>query len=71
MEAREEQNNSQEESESRHSINKTRQIIKSPKPNKRPPELLNNHPKDNVESNLRITSQYGVFESESQRQSRL
>jgi hypothetical protein len=39
MEAREEEANSPDESESRHPIDKTRQIKKSPKPNKRPPEL--------------------------------
>ena len=63
--------NSQEESDSKHSIHKSHQIRKSPKPAKRPAEPAPLERKDTIVSNLRITSQFGVFESEMQKQSRL
>lgn len=53
----------EEDSDSKQSNNKSRKIKKSPKPTKRAPEEPVSDKKDSLFSSLRLTPQFGVFES--------
>lgn len=67
----EEEENVEEDSDSKNSNHKSRKIKKSPKPNKRSLEPPTLNKQESAFSTLRLTPQFGVFESEMQKQSRL
>ena len=60
-----------EESVSKHSNQKNRRIRKSPKPARQSQDTANQEKRDSIFSSLRVVPQFGVFESEMQKQSRL
>ena len=65
------EDNVEEESDSKVSNIKNRRIKKSPKPKKRSSEVPALMKKESNLSELRVMPQFGVFESEMQKQSRL
>ena len=71
MEPKIDEEDNDDDSLSKPDQNKNRRIKKSPKPNRQGPELPSQEKKEAPLSALSVLPQFGVFESEMQKQSRL